>query len=292
MRFLAVVASVAAAGCDALFSIPAIGPDAHLDGALDGASFDAIDAPPHCAPASFESITGTQFTNFQADEIAFPADVSFAIVVHGGFVSYLPAVTTTASPMPTGISGGTWHFPALTPDGSELFLSESGPVLVVSTNNGMGWGPPAPVGGAIPASVFPGAPASVGVNDLRMVVGASSPRLFAEYERRSGNWLAFGSTVTAQTLTGMTGMIEHPSLSPDGLVLVFVLYGTTTNDGVWYIQRASLADPFDALTAVRYGRLKSPAVLSRFATPYLTEDCHDLYAVDVSSASLFHYHHP
>ena len=113
----------------------------------------------------------------------------------------------------------------------------------------------------------------------------STANEFQEYVESSGIWGPVGSSLGPSQL-GVTGGISSPSLTADGLTLVFVEAGA----GVRYVQRTSARIPFSVGFATS-GLLRSSADV--LASPHLTPSCRTLYVIDRNLGQhLYSFIHP
>ena len=263
----AVVVVLALAGCDRLFGLEPI---------VAAVDASAASAQP-CMPSIDTSSPYTyQFTYLW---FALSDDATFGIGIDG-INRYLHRQSLVMSGsfvlFNAPVQGA---FPALTRDGNELFFQEPGGAVVESTYDGAMWALPTPVAGIEPLAA-PGSPAyGESAGDLVMVVGETT-NTFREYARTNGTWAptAFAPyTLSDLTDTASASQFGGPSLTADGLVLVFSIT-TGTDAGIYYVARPSLRVPFDARTGP-HSRLLAPPPGSRYFSPQLSASCTQLTVV-------------
>ncbi len=93
-----------------------------------------------------------------------------------------------------------------------------------------------------------------------------------EHARTGGMWTAVGTSMSSTQLIGQSANIASPSLTPDGLSLVFIAGPSgPTQDYVWYAHRSDINSSFTLPATSIHG----PAQL--LYAPYLTGDCVNLY---------------
>ncbi len=270
---------VTLAGRDRLLRLDDITPPHDGSGFADGPMPDACVQGVHgCSPTSFAAGVVYQYSAAGLGGLALsPALVGEYVLVNANVESSSTFGTGTAL-QPTSIPG-TWQRIALSPDAHELYL---GAVTGMSSAiwNGTAWS------GLTPVADFPSDGAlstpSTSCGELRMMVKRNN--VFEEWARVGGVWQPSGVPPLAEPeLTGAAEQISDPSLSGDGLVLVFAVAGTTPTAGVWATTRRSLGDSF--ITPAVQILSFNPTV-----TPFLSEDCHDLY-LEGGTTDLYQWHH-
>jgi hypothetical protein len=268
---------VVIAGCDNLLRLDDIKPPRDGSGSDgDGAMVDASCQVVHCAPTSFAGGMESQFSSSGLGGLALSPGIAGEYVLVNQKVDYAPTFGNALQP--TTVSG-VWARIALSPDGHELYLGGlTG--MYIATWGGTAWGQPLGVAD-FPSDGALATPAQT-CGELRMMVTRNGA--FEEWTRVGGAWQSSRQTpLSGAALTGTAMPISHPSLSNDGLVLVFAAAGTTLTAGVWAASRNSIGEAF-----------QTPAVqilsFTTVVTPFLSEDCHDLY-YEGGSAALYHWSH-
>jgi hypothetical protein len=271
------LALVMIAGCDNLLRLDDIKPPRDGAGSDSDAPVDAFCQATHgCSPSSFAGAAQMNYTLSGLGGLALSPSITGEYVLANQNV--YQASTFGSAPQPTTVTG-VWARIALSPDGNQLYLGGLTGMYLAGWG-GTDWGPPLGVTD-FPSDGALSTPAQT-CGELRMMVERSGA--FEEWTRVGGAWLPLGgSPLTATALTGAAMPISDPSLSSDGLVLVFAVAGTTLSSGIYATTRSSVTDAF-----------KTPAaqILSfmMVVTPFLSEDCHDLYFENGSTA-LYHWHH-
>jgi len=271
----AMLVLVVIAGCDNLLRLDDI--KVLRDGAgSDGAMVDAsCQVAPGCSPTPFAGGNESSYPSSGLGGLALSPGVTGEYVLVNQKVDY--ASTFGGLVQSTSVSG-VWSRIALSPDGHELYLGGA-TGMYLALWNGTAWEPPMLV------SDFPsdGALATPGsyCGELRMMVTRNGT--FEEWTRVGDTWQSSRMpALTGTALTGAAAQISDPSLSSDGLVLVFAV-ATTVGAGVYATTRTSVADSF-----------KTPAVqmlsFTMVVTPFLSEDCHDLY-FEGGTSGLYDWHH-
>ena len=239
--------------------------------------------PAACVPAPFAGPPTTVSTATELG-VALPQSLAFSISTasSGGLSEETPlngpAIAIAAFPHDATTG---WDFPALRPDGLELFARDpyTG-TISSSTFAGGAWSAPATVAAPFPAFACPSTPVAFGANgDLRMMIWDAT--FVQEYARSNGTWAAVGPMLSPTELVGAPVTLNTPQLTDDGLTLVIV--GQATQPAtVYYAQRPSLDAAFV---------LPATAMLSgvNAIAPYLTTDCRELYVVDTSANVLVRY---
>jgi len=279
------------AGCDKLFDITYVkGTDGTTDGGSDGDAAvphpDAYVGPPCSAPAqlaSFEALaTGL-------DGITFPDDRSFAIAIAASRVFMaVPGEPFGQLATVSTIPGTTWAYPGVTPDGLTLYLANTTDTAVYEStrsSTSSDWSPPT-MRTDIATTARPGGLASLPGGELRMVVNEGPA--YREYAKSDTTWTKAQQTSSFAELTTLTsGTLGNPSLTSDGLILVFTVTGSSS-DGVYFVKRpdTALATKFSLATATAWGQLTKISATT-LATPYLANDC-SFYVI--ADKILRHYH--
>ena len=279
MRYAAFAVLALVVGCDRLLGLTTV--TVRGDGGGGGGDGEPRDGTlaPRCT--SFADITPTQYSHASAG-VALPHDLSFAISIFGG-VCYEQPIDAT----PVGLFNGSFDFPALRPDGAELFLTETNTVTIwSSTGSGSAWSQPVAVSGGLLGNL-PGTPGLAG-GVLHMIVTTTGTNpLLQEWTRDTlGAWTAVGNPLSASGLTGCSGAGIGPAmLTSDALVLVFSQIGCTAGgDGLWFAQRAAIGDAFGAAQPLL------PVIGSQeWRTAFVTDDCTELYAVDGNLGVFYKY---
>ena len=271
MRRMAIV-FVAACGS----SHPSAPKDSPIDTARDTAMPD-VPAGNGCRPSPFQG-QATVIGTATALDVALPSSLSFAVSVESDYSFYVeqpPSAAAVAIPAFAATSSVGWDHPALRPDGNELFARETNTSTIWSSvRMGATWAAPVQAIGPWFSDSLASTPAAVGAaGDLRMMIWDDVQ--MQEYTRTGGTWTAVGSAMMANTLTGQNANLAAPSLSPDGLSLVFIANPGGPNETVWYTYRADVSSAFAMPATAIHGPTVTYA-------PYLTADCADLYLVENS----------
>lgn len=284
-RLLVVLAGVALAACDNLLGLDSVAPadgrrdSRMLDGADATRDSDAGDSASACPLAGLASTPSMTFPTIDnPTEIAISPGVTFVMQGDGSEI-YRRASITGGTTIGPSVAGTGWSHPALSADGSTLYLTGPvtgmGAIYASGTGNlGVSWSTPMQIG--VPTGTYPGAPSATSTE--RMVVQTSSGD-FQEWEFSNNTWASV-ATYGQDTLAAGSGTaISYPSLSSDGLVLVFEI----TESGVWALLRPNLSTGFTDPSVSRVQLVSTPEPL---ASPYLTPDCTTVYALDQASMEI------
>jgi len=270
---------VAMAGCDALLRLDDIKPPRDDGGSdSDVPPNDACMQPVHCKPTTFAGGIETQYTTNGLGGLALSPGVTGEYVLENQKVYQAPMFGNS---LQATMVSGVWARIALSPDGNELYLGGT-TGMYVALWNGTAWEPPV----LVPDFPSDGALATPGSScgELRMMVKRSGA--FEEWTRIAGAWQPTRLPLLTQSeLTAGAFGVNDPSLSSDGLVLVFAATagGTSLGSGVYATTRQSIGDSFT-----------TPAVqilsFTTVVTPFLSEDCLDLY-FEAGQTDLYHWTH-
>jgi hypothetical protein len=266
------------AGCGKLLGLKPTEP-------FDAQKFDSLptDAPTACALAPFTARTayasppGTDgLAVTDAVTTTAPAIVTFTSGGASGTVGLRTTIDGIGTTAVSGIVAMGYSHPVLSPEGDSLFLAQSGAIWRSGKIGTLSdWSMPQQL------DVPPGAAPGVAFYDpgngrLHMLVETGTGT-FRDEHNLGTTWMA-GTTYTA-TMLGPGGTIHDPALTPDGLDLVYVLSGTTSDDGIWGVTRDSVAATFTAARAVKL-------YAGAFASPYIVLGCQTLYAIDTTSGDV------
>lgn len=263
-------------GCDVLFQLQDVKPQAIDAPAIDAALPDTPPIPPmHCTlPAAWDPSMIGAGTFYTVD-----ASLTSAVFEDNGRIYYTPAGTTQKTvELFASISG--LRAPRLAPSGNELLLAWNQPVccsIVSSTRDGAGtWSTPAPItvqNIVIDSYEVPGVPSAGNGAKRRMVVtNATNDEFFELREDEAGWTLVFN--YRAITL-GMTA-ITDANLSPDGYRMYFggVRMGQTSQR-VFMIDRTDLTKAFDRANVIQVR--DTAQSVQNVRTPYVSDDCASLW---------------
>jgi len=232
-----------------------------------------------CSPGPFQG-QSTAIGTASLVDVALPQSLAFAIssMPDGSLDEQTPlggTATAIAAFAPTATLG--WDHPALRPDGNELFARELNSSTIWSSTFAQGaWAAPTQVSGPFPSDGLASTPAAVGTSgDLHMMIWDDTT--LQEFARTAGTWSAVGPVLSPTDLIGEDSMLAAPQLTPDGLSLVFLAGNASTK--VYFSHRASI----DADFPLPATAILSPSEL--IYSPYLTENCRDLYLVDDDGVS-------
>ena len=280
MRTALLVVVLVACGDDAIVPSPdAASPDARPDAAPPKIGCPPIGSAPHFSPDQHVVATDNCF------EYSHSVDANRAIAAcHHGEL-YEGAIDQPL--MSTGLSG--WGFPLrIYPEGDRLVtLGYNGvPFVAIWQRGSTGWmfesdaGIPL-VQGDWPASVTAGSPRRLFIFHNGSV---SADTTFTEYEGDGSAWTAVPNgfyNVTPDL--GATPPLSPPSVSPDGLRMVFSVYyqGSTA---VLYTDRPSINDRFRPAVP-----LTDVDPLDRNAPgfPFLVPDCSRIYFDSILNATVY-----
>jgi hypothetical protein len=233
--------------------------------------------------ASFQTIASG------LDGVTFPDDRSFVVATAASRVFMAsPVEPIGVLTVVTSIPGTTWAYPGMTPDGLTLFLANTTDSAVYEstrTSTSSDWSLPT-LHTDIATTARPGGLAALPGGQLRMVVNEGPA--YREYARSDGTWSMAPATSSLGEVTTLTsGTLGNPSLTSDGLILVFTVTGSSA-DGVYFVKRpdTALATKFSLTTATAWGPLTMISA-TKLATPYLANDC-SLYVI--AEGALRHYH--
>jgi hypothetical protein len=260
------------AGCRGLLGIetPSTSTDAGPhDGSLgDGVHTDDA-APSPCMLVPF--VNDPKVLLSAVDEVAVPANATFAIVAQSGALEALDLTSETLAA--TSLLGGGFSHVVITPDGLTLIYSNMNMFAQSQGSSPTAWTPPRAI--AFPDGVTAaGTPAVLGMG---LVMVAQSGTSFVELEEIAGSW-SVRAPVDSMTMNG--GSISYPALADGGLVLVFA-YADGFNDGIYFAQRQTTATKF-SLPLPPANRLAAGTLVS----PQLGADCRTLLAVAMPMSAL------
>ena len=239
MRTIAAVVALMVSGCNALLGLdePALGTGDASDAGRDA----FVDEP--CTPTSFEGASPLLIaTTVQRFSIA--TDESFAILTINADIHYLVNPGTPGlTPIPAeGFEIGINHHIALTHESDQLFLNNINNATItrstVITPPGI-WNTPVTQQGFQMATV-----ARPSAGGMRMVTNVNGQPDLVEYVQTGTVWTP--EMTHPRTLlidASGIGVILNPSLSADGLVLVYVISGGPV-EGINYATRAATDQPF------------------------------------------------
>jgi hypothetical protein len=279
MRF-GVLWLAALCGCNQIFGLS---PTEQLP-AVDAQFFDAPpDAPFTCPGFGSLPVFSRVFKQIQQDCRFYTRSADWATAECRDTPS---AVAQGAPDGPFGSIAGlegvfplSYENPQLTPEGDELFVRYSDPSATTGTipvfrhDANHAWtkaGTLSITGVILTAEVAFGTP-SRGPN-RRMFVANYDISELREVEVDASYHATVVATYPTQQLGGF--LRSQPSMSPDGLRIIYTILATGNRDQLMYGDRASLADRFTirSLPDVPIGE-----------TPFMTEDCSRLYFSAVSS---------
>jgi hypothetical protein len=288
LRRLLVLAGVALGACDNLLGLDSVAP---ADGRRDSRMLDVADAvrdigagdsASACSLAGLASTPSMTFPTIDnPTEIAISPGVTFVMQGDGSEI-YRRASITGGTTIGPSVAGTGWSHPALSADGSTLYLTGPvtgmGAIYASGTGNlGVSWSTPLQIGA--PTGAYPGAPSSPHSTSTEHMVVQTSSGDFEEWELSNDTWASV-ATYGQDTLAAGSGTgISYPSLSSDGLVLVFEI----TESGVWALLRPDLGTGFTDPSVSRVQLVSTPEPL---ASPYLTPDCTTVYALDQASMEI------
>ena len=251
---------LALGGCDRVLLLQHVdyeGRDGGADGAVvpgdlgtDGQPYTACTSPAPFVGAAMTVLPG--YSEATSSELA-----GFGVAIAAGNAFYIGEQDLAA---PISPQNNSWSHPALTPDGSQLYMfNTSGQTFRFERVGGSTWSP--------------GESTDPGTNELRMMVFEGSE--LREHASTDGGvtWDVVSSqTRSIADLTGLVGgVMDYQGLTPDAATLVFTVAGTSM-DGVWYIRRTDfdINNNFSTMNTIEYGRLLS---MGGVKTPYLDANC-------------------
>jgi hypothetical protein len=236
-------------------------PDAMLDQPCTPTSFGA-DTPIAIAP-------GVQSFSIATDE-------TFGLLTINGRINYLLSPTAPGTPIVAqGFGSGTVFGVALTHESDHVLVNyspaimRSSPVGSVAT-----WDTPISEPG-LPPSITVARP---NAGATRMVISDGSPDL-TEYEQTGAGWVTRATHRRLLLVAPSNiGAVRYPSLSADGLVMVYVLTGSDPASGVNYATRAALDQEFVRVDQIFPG--------GGIIWPQLTASCRHLWYLPAGGQSL------
>lgn len=274
MRWVAVIWL---AGCNAVFGV-------HKTGPADAQLFDAIpDAPYACPPPGTTPSFSVYFRQVVPKgscvgyTLSRTADLAFATCSKpsGDASMFQPsqgavdsATLVDATLVPTASLGQ----PKLAPDGDELWATTfdtNGASLAGYSRSGTTWTHAFDVFRFV-GQLDAGTPMRAGTT--RRVLFHSGNAIHELDQVAPGSWTEINVGVYTLAYLQVDAIMSAPNVTPDGLRMVFGARVGVLQPrlGVFYADRATLADPFGP--AVRID-----AVPDQAGTPFLTEDCSRLY---------------
>jgi hypothetical protein len=272
---MALHALVLASGCDAMLRLEHVS-KMPLD-AVGGGDGDGDGGVVACSVSSrFTSPTLVTMTMMSEASVS---DAPSSVIAYAYQDSVYAVGLMTGSTTLQRVANNANH-PALVRDGSMLLFYAVGTDQVGRADfTGTSFGSPGPAVGL--DTYQPGTAAVLG-QTFDMV--AFSPTSSGFQEVRSvnrGAWQIVGMALQPADIDS-DGTISYPSLSADGLTLVYVQTGGT-HAGVNFAHRPNSAVGFDQHDATG---LILDAAVSVVTSPVLSADCSSLFAVDVATQHL------
>ncbi len=265
MGLLLLLGLLCASGCDRLLglgNIAQLSDGGALDDGLGGDGGGGDAGPTICKPSTttFGTSYGTLVSEAAVSELA-----GFEIYQYAGNLLYDSPI---GGGTPTVIATGS--HPALSRDGSELFVDATGGVVEYMRSNNFAASTPVSALG----SAYPGTPVTLASGDTAMVVSTGGTG-FQEWRRPSGSstWSAFGPVFDPEA-AGVG--VDYPSLGADGMILVYVATSKFTRPTVKFIRRARQDTDFTFLATSATALLVNSNYL---ASPWISDDCKHLYVV-------------
>lgn len=269
-----VLALFALTGCDRVWVLQHVDYEAS-DAGDDGATADLLisDGPTFAACKTPFPATGQGRVVLSGYSEGTRAEMAqFGIAMSAGNAYYFK---DSDPPVPIGPQSSAWSRPALTPDGSQLYMFNSaGQAYRFQHVIGASWSTGESMAPSIAVTKRPGNVGFIpGTNEMRMMVYEGTE--LREHASTDGGVTWPVSSMQTRSLTELTGLvggtIDYQGLTPDAATLLFTVIGSTS-DGVWYIRRTDydINNNFSTANTGEYGRLLA---LTGAKTPYLDSNC-------------------